>query len=943
MRPVPPALPVDDYLESPRIVLRDGTVASIRAATAGDRERLQRFFHDLSPESRRRRFFTTAEPSEGVVARLSEAHDPSAAFTLVVDRLVADDVRPIATASYLALNGTTAEVAFAVDDHFQGKGLGSSLLERLAVVAAHHGFERFQATTLAENLGMLEVFRDSGFEIRSKSEAGCVELQLSLAPSAEGVRRAEERDRVATVASLRPMLVPRAVAVVGASRDVTAIGRRVFDALRAAQFNGPVYPVNAHAAEIDGVPCYSSARQLPGNVDLAVIAVPRDAVIGSVDDCAAAGVKSVVVITAGFAEVGDAGRALQRELVVRVRNHGMRMVGPNCMGLLNAAPDVRLNASFSPVMPSSGRVAFSSQSGALGLAILQLARERGVGLSTFVSVGNKGDVSGNDLLQYWENDHATSVILLYLESFGNARRFGRLARRIARTKPIVAVKAGRTRAGSRAAGSHTAALAANDAAVNALFQQSGVIRADTIDEMFDIAACLEVQPLPAGRRVAIVTNAGGPGILAVDACEAAGLTVVEFSAGTRQKLADFLPAEASIGNPVDMVASAGPETYRRAVEIALSADEADSLIVIVAPVDLASADAILSAIREGIVAGRRVGAAPKPVLACVMAEPGKLTPLVADGETIPTYAFPENAARALGKIATYAVWRSQPPALFWGFDDIQPADARELCREVLQARGDSWLTGEEVRRLLNAFGLPLVPAVLARTADDAAAMAAVMGYPVVAKLQTTKILHKSDAGAVRGPLTSERALRTAFRELSALAAAHDVTARDEGVVVQPMVSGGIETIIGVTDDRLFGPLVAFGLGGVHVELVGDVRFRVAPLTDRDTDELMREIRGYRLLEGYRGHPPADIDALREIILRIARLAEELPEIVELDLNPVIALPPGKGCRIVDARVRIAARPHAIPETSDSQIPSVVTASPTRAITPPASASPYRSA
>jgi acetyl coenzyme A synthetase (ADP forming)-like protein len=669
MRKAASALPVGDYLDHPRVVLRDGTVASIRVASAQDGDALRRFFHELSPESRRRRFFTPAEPSAAIIQRLADAHDPNRALTLIVDRHVDDgaaepagrNVRPIATASYLAVNDRVAEVAFTVDDRFQGKGLASMLLERLAVIAAQHGFDRFQASTLIDNVPMLEVFRDSGFEIRSKSSAGAVELQLTLAPSAEGVRVAEERDRAATAASLRPMLTPAAVAIVGASRDPSSIGRRVLDALRAAGFKGPIYPVNPGASDLDGLACFPSARALPAGTDLAVIAVPSARVLEVVDDCAAAGVKSLLVISAGFAEVGDAGRALQQQLVERVRNYGMRMIGPNCMGLINASPSVSLNASFSPVMPPPGRIGFSSQSGALGLAILELARQRGVGLSTFISVGNKADVSGNDLLQYWELDPSTSVILLYLESFGNARRFGRIARRIARTKPIVAVKAGRSRAGSRAAGSHTAALAASDIAVNALFQQSGVIRADTIDEMFDVAACLDTQPLPAGRHVAVVTNAGGPGILAVDACEAVGIDVPVFSKATCDRLREFLPAEATVTNPVDMVASAGPEAYRRTIEIALQSADVDALIVIFAPVDRRTSGEILSAICDGIAAGRHAGAAGKPVLACVMAESGKLAPLDVEGETVPAYAFPENAARALGKVAAYAQWRSQPP------------------------------------------------------------------------------------------------------------------------------------------------------------------------------------------------------------------------------------------------------------------------------------------
>jgi acyl-CoA synthetase (NDP forming) len=482
------------------------------------------------------------------------------------------------------------------------------------------------------------------------------------------------------------------------------------------------------------------------------------------------------------------------------------------------------------------------------------------------------------------------------------------------------VKAGRTAAGVRAAGSHTAALAASDVAVNALFEQSGVIRADTIDEMFDVATCLEAQPLPAGRRVGIVTNAGGPGILAVDACVAAGLEVADFSADTRSRLHGFLPPEANVTNPVDMIASAGPVEYRQAIEVVLAAPEVDALIVIFTPVDRRTSFGTLEAIREGIAAGRQSGALKKPALSCVMANhagpPAPLTityrggPETSDAvtERVPAYAFPENAARALGKVSAYAAWRAQPPALYWSFDDIRASDARELCRSVLDARGSSWLTAEETRRVLNAFGLPLLPAVLAPTAEDAVALASVFGYPVVAKLQSRRVLHKSDVGAVHVGLSSERAVRSAFRDLTAAAAAQPLDPSEgDGIVIQPMVAGGVEMMVGVTDDPLFGPLIAFGLGGVHVEVLGDVRFRIAPLTDRDVDDLLHGIRGYRLLEGYRGHPPGDIPALREILLRVSRLAEEVPEIAELDLNPVIALSPGNGCRVVDARVRVSLR------------------------------------
>jgi acetyl coenzyme A synthetase (ADP forming)-like protein len=896
--PAEPSLKIDAGTPDV-LILRDGSVATVRDAGPQDRDAVERFFRSLSPEASRHRFFCSGDVPAGVVDRLCNGAQPAEGLTLLAVR--GDSL--LGTASYLKTTDRVAEAAFAVDDHYAGKGIATGLLERLAERAAAEGFERFQATTLADNAAMLAVFRDSGFTIRSKPDAGIVDVELSLTPSARTLAVRDERERAATAASIRPLFEPAAVAVIGASRDRASIGRRVFDALASGRFSGPIYPVNPNTAEIGGVKAYRSVRELPGPIDLAVITVPAGAVLDAVDDCAAIGVKSLVVITAGFAEAGDAGRHLQAELVARVRGYGMRLVGPNCMGLLNARTG--LNASFSPAFPPAGRVAMSSQSGALGIALLSLAGDRQLGLSTFVSVGNKADVSGNDLLQYWESDPATSVILLYLESFGNPRRFARLARRIGLKKPIVAVKAGRTRAGSRAAGSHTAALAANEVAVDALFHQAGVIRADTIDEMFDIAACLDLQPLPTGRRVAIVTNAGGPGILAVDACEAAGLSAAEFSENTQARLRTILPPMASLINPVDMVASAGPDQYRHSVQTALEAEETDALIVIYTPVDASSSHDILKAISDGIAAARLGRGAGKPVLACFMAEHGAPVPLAAGEERIPAYPFPENAARALGKVSAYAAWRSQSPGLFWSFNDLHIDDARALCRDVLDSRGEDWLTPEELRRLLGAFGLQMLPGLVARTADDAVARAEMFGYPVAAKLIAHELVHKSDIGGVRLNLASAEEARQAFTELMAIAHSRRV-AEDQrtGVLIQPMCVGGTETFVGLVEDPLFGALVGVGLGGVHVEAFGDVHFRIAPLTDRDADDLIRGTRGVRLLEAGRGRPRADIEALNEVVLRVSLLAESVPEIAELDLNPVIVLEAGKGYRIVDARARV---------------------------------------
>jgi len=602
--------------------------------------------------------------------------------------------------------------------------------------------------------------------------------------------------------------------------------------------------------------------------------------------------------------VSAEGRELQERLVEKVRGYGMRMVGPNCLGLLNTDPKIRLNASFSPVFPPAGRIAMSSQSGALGLAILALARRLELGLSTFVSVGNKADVSGNDLLQYWEEDAQTDVILLYLESFGNPRRFARIARRVSRRKPIVAVKSGRTGAGRRAAGSHTAALAADDVAVEALFRQTGVLRADTLAEMFDLAATLGSQPLPQGRRVAIVTNAGGPGILCADTCEAGGLMVPELSGATKARLMAFLPPQASLNNPVDMIASAGPDHYRQAIETLLSVSEVDALVVIYIPVDVSLRSEVLEGIRAGIAAGRQAGGMGKPVLASLMVEEGVSVPLRLPRENIPTYAFPEAAARVVSKVADYATWRAQPLGVFVEFTDADTSMARDICRKAVAERGQGWLTTEESRQLLSVMGLPVAPGGVAQTADEAVELAQHVGFPVAVKLASHQIVHKTDIGGIALHLADAAAVRQAFEAIRHRLAERDSLQAMEGVLVQPMVQGGVEVMVGVTTDPSFGPLLAFGLGGIHVEILRDVCFRVTPLTDRDASEMVREIRGFRLLEGYRGHPPADVKALEEILLRISLLVEEVPDISELDLNPIFALTPGQGCQIVDARIAV---------------------------------------
>jgi acetate---CoA ligase (ADP-forming) len=715
---------------------------------------------------------------------------------------------------------------------------------------------------------------------------------------------------------LRRLFFPRSVAVVGASRDPKAVGHRIVTSLLHAGFQGPIYPVNPNADAVAGVPAHPDLASLRRPVDLAVIAVPAVKVPGAVDDCAEAGVGALVVVTAGYAEVGPEGARRQASLVDQAKAHAMRLVGPNCLGVIQTDPDVRMNATFAPDMPPQGRVAFCSQSGALGVAVIALAREIGLGMSTFVSIGNRADVSGNDLLEYWEHDEGTDVVLYYLESFGDPRRFGRLARRVGRRKPIVVVKSGRSEAGRRAASSHTAALTSPDTAVAALVRQAGIVRADTLEEMFHVARTLVHQPLPKGRRIGVVTNAGGPAILCVDALQAAGLEVPELDAGLKEALGGFLPAEASFGNPVDMIAAAGPEEYRRAVSMLLAHEGIDALVVLHTPVGVHSAEAMGRAVCDGLDEGRRRGGADKPVLASIVGSGFRTYTLrSAEGEVVPVFLFPEEIGATLGKITRYAEWRVSPPGDYRTFGDQELERARSICRSALEARGAGWLGVAESRAVLEAAGIHTTPGGVAASVEEAVRLADDVGYPVALKLASTHLVHKTEVGGVRLGLEDAEAVRAAFLAIRQRLVDEGRVEDMEGALVQPMLTGAAEIMIGAESDRSFGHILAFGLGGIHVEILRDVSFGVAPLTDLDAEQMVRDIRGFRLLEGYRGHPAADVSALGGALQRVSRLVEAVPEIAEMDLNPIFALEPGQGYRVADARIGVAeprGRPEAAP-------------------------------
>jgi acetyl coenzyme A synthetase (ADP forming)-like protein len=865
------------------VLLRDGSSVRLRRVGPDDRDRIRRFFADLSQESRYFRFFGLGEPTEQMLA--SSLGLDLRALSLIAER--GTDICAIATWGRESADSPVAEVAFAVADRLHGCGLGTRMLERLAELARPAGIARFEAWVLPANTDMLHVFRDSGFRLTNELDQAVCHLVLDLRETASYLDRATSRARHAATASIAPFFTPRVVAVVGASRARGKLGAEIFQAIRDGGFTGRVVPVNPVAREVAGVPAVPSVGAIDGPVDLAVIAVPAAQVEAVVDQCLARGIRALVVISAGFGEASDEGRAREARLVEKVRAAGARLIGPNCMGLINTDPATSLNASFAPTMPPAGDVAFLSQSGALGLALLRYARQLDLGISTFVSVGNKADVSGNDLIQYWADDPRTRVILLYLESFGNPRNFARIARRVARQKPVVAMKAGRSGTGARAASSHTGALASDDRVVEALFEQAGVIRTRTLEELFDVATLLDHATLPPGMRVGIVSNAGGPAILAADACEAEGLVVSSLAQPTVARLREVVPGAASVTNPVDLLASASAEDYRHALSLLLRDPNVDSVIALYVPVLADDAGAVASAIGA---AAREAG--EKPLLATFLDAQGVAGRL----SGVPCFAYPESAARALGRAARYASWRARPLGQVPELSAFDGGRVRERVEAAL-ARGGGWLGQPDVTAVLEAAGIVLQSARLARSLSEAIAASRDLRFPVALKAQGPTIVHKTEIGGVRLGLRDEAELEAAWSDL-----AGRLGSSLEGALVQAMAPDGPEMLVGAVQQPLFGPVVACGAGGVMAELVQDTLFRLTPLTDVDVAAMLDELKCVRLLRGYRGRPPADEQALRELLLRVSALVDACPAIQELDLNPVRVLP--KGLAILDARLRV---------------------------------------
>lgn len=874
------------------VVLADGATLHLRPIRPEDHDALNALFGRLSAETIQFRFFTPLkELSETWLTRLTTIdYDDRMALVGVLE----GDL--VAVGRYDRLDDPRrAEVAFTVEDAHQGRGIGTLLLEHLALAARERGIDTFCASVLTGNRRMLDVFHGTAFPVTQHFDGGAIQLEFPITPTEAALAAQEARERVAESRSMARLLAPRSIAVVGAGRRRGTIGHEIFRNLITGDFEGPVYPVNATAHSVAAVRAYPSVVDIPGDVDLAVIAVPAEHVLEVVDDCARRQVHGLVVITAGFAEF-DGGAGLQHQVVERARSAGMRLIGPNCMGVVNTAADVRMNATFAPFVPARGRVAFASQSGALGIELLHQAGTLGLGISSFVSLGNKADVSSNDLLPYWQEDPETDVILLYLESFGNPRKFGRLAREIARTKPIVAVKAGRTPTGERAASSHTAALSSPDATVGALFRQAGVIRVDTLEQLFDTAQVLAHQPLPAGRRVAIVSNGGGPAILAADACDGFGLEVPELSEALQGELRRLSSPAATVRNPIDLVASASAAHFDAALRTLLASDEVDAVLAIFVPPMVTETDDVARAI---------VGAADgsKPVVACFLGQEGVPDALQSpDGRAIPSFAFPESAVRALGRVADHAEWRRRDPGTVAELDDVDVAAGRALVDAHLLAHPEGgWLDSGDALALVQAFGVATAPSRHVDSPDEAVAAARALGLPVALKAASGAIVHKTDVGAVRLGLASDDAVRDAYEAMAAR-----LGDSMGGAVVQPMVGAGIEVIVGILHDRSFGPTVAFGMGGVQAELLRDTALALVPVTDADAHDLVRSLRLSPLFFGYRGSEPVAVEALEELLQRVSRIADELPEVAELDANPVVVS--AAGVVALDVKVRLEPAP-----------------------------------
>ena len=857
------------------VVLRDGRTAHIRPISPDDSDALVSFYADVSDRSKYFRFFAPMPTlSDRDVRRFTEVdHHTRVAFVLTVAEKI------LAVSSYELLDGGEAEVAFLVQDAHQGRGIGQMLLEHLAQAARERGVHRFVAEVLPDNQRMLQVFHEQGYQVAGDWDEGVMHLEFNIDPTDTAMGVMAAREHRAEAASIEAFLNAKSVAVIGASRRSDTIGAALVRNLVLGDYSGRVYVVNPTADAVAGMPAYARVGDIPGDVDVAIVAVPADAVQDVVLDCAAKGVHGLIVISSGFAETGEDGRNRQRRLVGLARSYGLRLIGPNALGVINTAVDVSLNASLSPVMPPRGRAGFFCQSGALGSAILEKVRGRGLGLSTFVSAGNRADVSGNDLLQYWEEDDATEVVLLYLESIGNPRKFSRIARRVSRSKPVIAVRSGRTTQGVPM-GHVVRAIEAPQAAVDAMFRQAGVIQVDTLDEMFDVAQLLAHQPLPRGSRVGVVGNSDALGLLAADAAAASGLEVTRSIA---------LGVESSA------------EDFEEALDKLIDAADVDNVVAIyIPPLNSGGADVAnaLAAVSEQ---------SDKPIVATFLGREGvpellrvpDLAGNTAGRGSVPSYPAVEQAVRALSRVVEYRAWLDRQPDEDELLDDIDHDSASRMLAEFLISEPDGReLNFAETKELLGYYGIDLWDRYSVSTATQAVAAAVELGWDVVLKSTAESLRERPDLAHVWRNIADADGMAHAYDELSKVAA----NVSDPEFVVMKTAPPGVPVQIDGLEDPLFGPAVSFSVAGAITELLGDLAYRIPPITSLDAAEAVRSIKAAPLLFGHRGSQPVDVEAVEDLFRRVAHLKNDLQQVAAIDLSLVHATP--DGVAVLDAAVRV---------------------------------------
>ncbi|MFL6022651.1 MAG: GNAT family N-acetyltransferase [Marmoricola sp.] len=878
--------------EAADVLLADGTIATVREATTADHDALLELHARVSDESLRLRFFATARDAGRTYAEHLAAGDGSALVLVAESR---GSLLGVASAEIDPQCPEEAEVAFLVADDAHGRGVGTLLLEHLVDAARLRRIRRFTADVLVENQAMLAVFADAGFPAAKHVADGVVTWEIATGPSEDALLAADHRESTAERRSLRPMLYPRSVAVAGVRREGGGIGHAVLTSILRGSFTGDLWVIHPAAEHVIGVPACRDLASVPGHIDVLVVAVPASEVVELVADAATRGVSTVVVISSGFSELGAAGAHVQRAILRLAREHDMRVLGPNCLGLLCNDPAIRLNATFSSSVPRAGGLAVGSQSGGVGIALLDLARDRGLGVHSFLSLGNQSDISGTDLLAAWYDDPKVTAGALYLEELGQPWKFARVARRFSERKPLLAVVGGRSQGGARGGASHTASTATPAVAVDALFSQAGVIRCSSAAELTRTADLLSSQPLPRGSRVGIVSNAGGIGILAADAADAVGLQVPQLSPGTQAEIARHVTGTIGVGNPVDLGAGAGAEAVQGAVGALLRTGEVDAVLVAIVATSVADARPAVVAVDEVTRKARSEGCSA-PVLLVTM---GGLDPDPTSVDAVTLFDNPEDAAQSLALAWRYADWRATARDPWVPRDEARADTARDLAAQLARDGSARWLEPADIDGLLGSYGISTYGRTV-RGADAAAAAANELGFPVAVKVAAPEVVHKTDRGLVRLGLTTSTQVADAVGSFGA-----ELSSPDVAVLVQPERSG-VELALGLTRHPTFGPLVMVAAGGVRTDLLDDRAFLVPPLTRRDANRALRSLRIWPALVGYRGAEPVDVGALEDLVLQLGQIARELPEVTELDLNPALATP--EGAVLVDVKVRIAPAP-----------------------------------